>query len=246
MLREHLSEFVAVFLVFIPLIAVRLLRVRLVGSPWLGALRLQFHDVRARLRQKFVRRMPPTPISDLVARETVRVDGAAEPSGELLMAPLSRKPCIAYRVVLSNAHEKAWRLSRELGSAEERFAYSSAPFELEQKSTNFYVCADDTSVLVRSASAKLLELGRLSEYQSFNDTSAPDVDAFLRSQGIVASGDKTTVVREYVLLPRKQVSIVGNADRTYCSSPFDGGYRGLATQWVLNPAQNGELVVTEN
>lgn len=246
MLREHLSEIIAIVLMLVPAIAVRLLRDRLAASPWLGALRLQFHDVRARLRRKFVRRMPPTAISELVARETVRVDGAAEPSGELLTAPISRKPCIAYRVVLSNANERAWRLSRELGSDEERFAYSSAPFELEQKSTNFYVCAGDTSVLVRSASAKVLELGRLSEYQSFTDVSVPAVDAFLRTQGIIANGDKSTVVREYVLLPRKQVSIVGNADRTYRGASFDGGYRGLSTQWVLNPAQNGELVVTEN
>ncbi len=210
-----------------------------------AAFRLNFRDKQAQLRCKFVGSIRPTLPEHLISNETIRLDGAVEPSGELLAAPLSRQPCLAYRVVLVNGTGRTLALERD-PSGMERWVKSGQPFEIDQRCADFVLSAGDTQVLVRSGGAKQLGLGSLSEHVSFDDLTRPEVVDFLRTQCMEELARPDAMLREYVLLPKKRVSVVGLAERRYRSAPVGEDYRGLSTQWVLDPGNNGELVVTEN
>ncbi len=62
---------------------------------------------RARLRRR-LKRAAATPIADATEGAVVRVEGTAQADGEVLVAPVSLRPCVAWRLTVERRSGGGW------------------------------------------------------------------------------------------------------------------------------------------
>ncbi len=187
----------------------------------------------ARIRRRLARRAPVAVAEALEG--PVRLIGRVHPTGEPLIAPISRRPCIAYQTKISLGNDDGW--NKALGLED------MCPF----------ILADETGQAVIEVEAGpysiLLVPGSSASSSLFREDSAEMKNArgLLRSENIddqtFFGKNRPVKFSESVLLAGAEVSVAGRCTREVALDGERGGYRDLPQRLVVRGTAEEPLLL---
>ena len=187
------------------------------------------------------RRLKKLPISSSIAQTPEHTD--VRVSGELaflegkpaLTAPITNRPCAAWRVIIeeqrSNGKSSSWHKVVD-----------------ESESTDFALVDQSGRAIVDGTSLSLaLDFDASNKQDMFNEGS-PELRQFLETRGVKTHGfllKKTLRAREGALEEGEVVTVGGIG--TFLNDPSaQSGYRGTAKLLQVQALSTGELIATDD
>lgn len=176
--------------------------------------------------QRALRRATPTPIAE-VADGVAKVIGRASPAGPLVIAPWSRRACIAYSIVVADRVGPEWLVRHE--------STDCADFFVTDESGVAFVEGQHAQLGLRVSANRAAGLG------------SPDGEAWLATLPTTAGSGlfaRVLVVEEGVLLPDDPVAVLGPARHRVDPEPKHvNTYRETPTRLVFATQYGVGLVV---
>jgi hypothetical protein len=184
--------------------------------------------------------MPPTPITSIRDGEHVKVRGRVIPAGELLRAPLTGRPCVAYHLEVS--HDDQFPETR------------IGPAVIEERKAQDFRIADQTGqAVVLVADAKIELVKDRKEIQDLFHDASPELRALLTRHkepltSTVMEINRAFCAREGILAEGELVIVEGWAQ--YRIGELDGnlqtgGYRDAPRQLVITSAPGKPLSIRD-
>lgn len=177
----------------------------------------------------------PTTISRARQNEYIKLVGKAIGGNDPLIAPLSKRPCYYYYILVEKKGDKSWHKYLEDHAQQdfflevngERAIIKPALTRLEFKKTFFVLDHEENS-------------------GSFNDA-RPHLEAFLRKHGTKSTGilgfNKTLRFSEGIIEPNEMITVKGIAQWKTIKEPFENfNYSNILT---LKGDKNNKLIITD-
>lgn len=177
-----------------------------------------------------LRSSPRRSIRKLKLGESARVVGRVEPIGELLAAPITGRPCVAYEVFVEERVKRG------------KYHHWRTVFQ-EAVANPFRIRDEGDAMRVQSPMPLLLLEVDHHEKSGFLDDAEDHLERFLARLGQSSVGflgfNRTLRYREAVVEVGEQVAVYGKA----CQAPQNGS-SGSNPVWISNPDE-GPLLISD-
>ena len=184
-----------------------------------------------------IKRVPVTPIAELIEGEAMRVTGVLRYAGTPLQSPISKRPCAAWHVLvwqLRGERRKSWELVDDA-----------------QQSQPFYLDAEPGSGSVRVEGAwldLLLHPDRQAENSVLSHV-PPEFEAYLRQREMLVHsfswGKNAYRIHEGILEESERVTVVGKCSRKPIAGKPGEGYRDVPMEMTLGPLDDDRLLASD-
>jgi hypothetical protein len=173
------------------------------------------------------------PIGDAKDGAVVRVRGLVRPGGgDLLSAPLSGRPCVAWTLHVSQEHGRG-DMANYIRVLDERII---RPFFVDDEHDTAFVTPEESS----------LALIEDCTFDSRTDKVVPALEAHLAARGVDMLTGANYVVREAILSVGEPVTVVGRGSWESDPSRPGEGYRSVGRRLVIATGPKGVVHVSDD